>query len=445
MLPITGPRKLLSRLDKFDRTATVQKLASLLTFPELHANTIRLELLVHLACIHCHGSKTPSQREIKDWLNVQLGNSDAARWEDPVEDVFIHNVMVDTGNRRIFEGIWESNGAYLQEILDATFFNSAPAGSRDLHRSILGLLTMSEYLANTLGLSRWTMGGGHPHSEIELPTNDAIVKNVAGVTFSAQGLADIGIGAHVLEPFIIPDRLTREMAKQTVGHSHLERHPLICDGNQIIIALPTAISIAIRRYLLEWLDARGMLGFLEKRLRLKQSQFVFDELRAHAGLVPIQPHVFPAKPDGFPDCDEMLGRFDEDKLCHVVVIPDSLKDAREKGLSSDRTFHDKGDLVSTYVRDVVNDLRIGHPGTNGFTVVIMGGVGRGFTFALNEVPLGWRVLAFGLEALADIVRVSESSLLRIWKLKREEERVESHGVTIVHPWGDLNLYAYWKG
>jgi hypothetical protein len=402
VLPISGPRKLLARLGKFDRIVTVQKLAALLTFPELHANTIRLELLVHLACLHCHGSRTPSQHEIKDWLNIQLGSSDAARWEDPVEDVFIHNVMVDTGNMRIFEGVWEANTPYLQEILDATFFNSAPPGSQDLSRSILGLLAISEDLANTLGLPRWTMGGGYPHSEITLPGNDAISRSVAGVTFSTQRLTDLGISAHVLESFIISDRLIREMTTQPIGHSNLERHPLIRNGEHIIIALPTAISIAVRRYLLEWLDERGMLGFLEKRIRLKQSQFVFDELRAHAGLIPVQPHVFPAKPDGFPDCDELLGRFDEDKLCHVVVIPDSLKDIRENGFCSEKAFLEKGGLVATYLRDVVGDVKRRHPGTNGFTAVILGGVGRGFTFlGLDEVPKGWKVLVFGLEAWAD--------------------------------------------
>ena len=110
MLSITPPRKLLSQLGKFNRRATIEKLSALLTFPELHANTLRLELLVHLASLHCRGSKTPSRHQLKHWLNEELGDSEAARAEDPVEDVFVHNVMWETGNFRIFEGVWEGNG-----------------------------------------------------------------------------------------------------------------------------------------------------------------------------------------------------------------------------------------------------------------------------------------------------------------------------------------------
>lgn len=167
MLPITAPRKLLSQLGKFNRRATLEKLSALLTFAELHANTLRLELLVHLASLHCRGSKTPSRHQMKHWLNEELGDSEAARSEDLAEDVFVHNVMWETGNFRIFEGVLEGNGHYLQDTLDAIFLGTRPPGSEELRNAVFGLLTISEALASASEIPRWTMGTGQPHVIIQ--------------------------------------------------------------------------------------------------------------------------------------------------------------------------------------------------------------------------------------------------------------------------------------
>ena len=265
----------------------------------------------------------------------------------------------------------------------------------------------------------------------------------SNVSFSGERLTDLGINPKILEPFILSDRLNAELATQDVGHSNLERYPLIRHDEYITLALPAAISVAIRRYALEWLHIRGMLKALETRLRMKQSQLVFEELQRHAGVTSMA-HVFPSRPNGLLDFDEMLGRFDEDKLCHVLVVPDSLEKIVEVGLTNERRLHETADLISAYLREVIVDLRIRYIGTNGFTLIVIGGLGRGFTFGLHEVPEGWRASIFSLESFIHYVQTFEASLLRLWKLKREEESIENRGVMLFHPWGNLNLYAYWK-
>ena len=92
-----------------------------------------------------------------------------------------------------------------------------------------------------------------------------------------------------------------------------------------------------------------MLRALEIRLRMKQSQLVFEELQRHAGVTSMA-HVFPSRPNGLLDFDEMLGKFDEDKLCHVLVVPDSLEKIVEVGLTNERRLHEMADLISAYLR-----------------------------------------------------------------------------------------------
>ena len=94
MIPISLPETatLARVLTGYARRATITRTAGLLTAPELQANAVRLELLVHLAVAHCAGTKRPSYGEFGRWLNHHLSQADIANLEDPVEDVFVTNV-----------------------------------------------------------------------------------------------------------------------------------------------------------------------------------------------------------------------------------------------------------------------------------------------------------------------------------------------------------------
>lgn len=352
--------------------------------------------------------------------------------------------MWETGNFRIFQGVWEGNGVNLQEILDATFVGYPPPESDELKRSVFGLLKLGETVASVSNIDRWTMGSGHPRCDIELPGEDQLQRMADKVSFSAEKLREIGIDPIALSPFFLSDISAGELETQELGRSSLESYPLISIDGCIVVCLPTAISVAIRLYILRWLGARGMLHGLERKLRLKQTEFVFDELRMHAGITLIQDYVFPKRANGLPDFDQLLGRFDVDKICHVIVMPDSLEDVVREGLVADRNISEFGESVSAYISDVANELKRQYPETRGLTLFIIGGLGRGFAFGLLDPPLDWTISAFSVEALTHFVRTSESSLLRLWKLKREEEAIEKNGITLFHPWGDLNLFAYWR-
>src|SRR5437899_6721016 len=92
--------------------------AGLLTQPTLQANTLRIELLIHLLVTFAAGNRKPKRREIANWLNSELGSTAFAMMEDPPEDVFVSNVTTTEGNFRIFEGLWESSDFYLQRVLN---------------------------------------------------------------------------------------------------------------------------------------------------------------------------------------------------------------------------------------------------------------------------------------------------------------------------------------
>src|SRR5438128_2377088 len=134
MVPIASPEtaSLASALRPYEAHTTIARAAALLTVPHLQANAFRLELLVHLAAANCKGRKKATNELLEKWLNSDLGRPDIAMLEDPAEDVFITNIQTQEGNRRIFEGLWESNDYYLQVTIDTLLSPKAPQDCRDL-------------------------------------------------------------------------------------------------------------------------------------------------------------------------------------------------------------------------------------------------------------------------------------------------------------------------
>lgn len=57
--------KLAFRLEKFDKAATLAMLGGLLTDPELHANVVRIEVLIHLVTLRASGRMRPTAAQLR--------------------------------------------------------------------------------------------------------------------------------------------------------------------------------------------------------------------------------------------------------------------------------------------------------------------------------------------------------------------------------------------
>ena len=84
--------KLLRRLQRFSFPLVAAPLAGLLTRPENHTATARIEALIHLAALGCRGNEEPRLRHLREWLNTTVLKDPIGQLEIPVEDVFVSNV-----------------------------------------------------------------------------------------------------------------------------------------------------------------------------------------------------------------------------------------------------------------------------------------------------------------------------------------------------------------
>jgi hypothetical protein len=444
MLEVTGSPRLLRKLQASARTATISRLAALLTEPHLHANTLRIELLVHLSCVHCHGGKIPTSKNINQWCNEYFAGSLVVSYEDPIEQVMVGNVMTDEGNFRVLNGIWDGNDFYLQEILDA--FVNGSSTIRDSHaiRSVLALLTLSDSILDKSGLGRWLRGSGSNHGKLNIPTDTDLAARSELLTINYSQIRELSIDPEDLTPFIADDSYLSCLKNEEVGNSSLERRPLVrVNDETILFALPTAVSIAIRQFLLA--VSGEAVETAQEKLVINQSTLIFEELIKALDCTPIEVAGLPPRPAHTPATSEGFFRFDTDKIAHIILLHDDLRSIRLRGINTFAPFTKvTATALEFYLTQCSNYACQTLGATSGITIVILGGIGGPRSFGITQIPSNWRCSLYTLADFYLLTMTEDVSLLRLWKFEGHKEALHEKGLTLMNAAGELNLLGFWK-
>ncbi len=442
MVPLNSPElnHIAEFLGKYDLKSTVSQLGGLLTAPALQANTIRIETLVHLAVAHCNGRRKPGLTEIGHWLNRQLGNTQIALLEDPVEDVFITNVETPEGNRRVFEGIWESNDYFVQVVLETLGGRRAPQECKDLLVPAFALLRLSECVAERVGLRRWHIETSTPKGTVRL----APATRARAVTFTDSELAELGISREVLVPFILRDADKQALAGESTGHSSLERRPLVDFGGELVLALPHAVSPAIRRFVLFELGRMRYLQAFADVLAARQARQVERD-----GLWELKEKVDslePPAPDGkVPSLHAWLLKYDINKYLHVVLLHDRMDWLDAQGLSSFMKYPEELRAgLEEYLSKVSSHCRSLPDFAEGMTLLVMGGLGRGFALSFKDWPDKWRLSVIRISDLLMLAGELDRPITKYLKCIKHKEWAEGEDVHFLNINGDYNFYCFWR-
>ena len=436
--------KLAQILSRHSPRDTIARTAGLLTAPELQANTIRLELLVHLTVAHCAGKKRPSYEELGRWLNYHLGQANIPSLEDPVEDVFITNVGTPEGNRRVFEGIWESNDYFLQVVIDNLLNSNVPEECRNILLPAFALLQLSDCVAERLGLHRWHSESSTAKGTIRIAPETRVNSRARAVTFSDLDLQELDINREMLTSFIFREEDKKHLIGESTGHSSLERRPLVDFGDVLILALPHAVSPAIRRFVLSELQQMGHLQAFADALGTYQSRQVeegLSELKNDKESLSPPPHE-----DGpIPSFHTWLLKYDINKYIHVVLLHDRLEWLNEQGFSSFMEYPEEMRLgLEKYLNKVAKYCQAQPDYAEGMSLLVMGGLGRGFMLGFNEWPEGWRFSVLRVSDLLMLAGEIDQPIKRYLKCLKQREWAEDAGVHFQNINGDFNFYCYWR-
>jgi len=264
------------------------------------------------------------------------------------------------------------------------------------------------------------------------------------VRFKAEQLQSFNILPELLTPFVLTEEHQRAIAGETFGHTSLERYPIIRTGDSWILVMPAAITLAIRRYVVEQMDTHRYLGAFDDMLHQQQKHLFLNDV---AGGMKIRPLTLrlPVKPPALQFVQDVVGTFDEGKFVHLVFLRGNIKGIITDGVNyMDRFRADLAAALGAYLRDCAHHLsqQVGFGG--GLTLMTMGGLGRGAVIDLPVMSNSWGCFFAPLSDLLLLSQTAELSAPRLWRLWQHLQLADQHHLEIANPSGLLNLLAFWK-
>lgn len=231
----------------FDPLMAAATVSGFTTYPELQSNAIRLEALMYYLLKYCKGKNNP----IYDFLNncfSELKNTKHAHDEDPAEDVFVSTVSNENRRFLLFEGLWEANAFHTQKFLDILVTMPNTGEYKDLKNAIFSLLKISDFLVKKCNLKKYTLGNEIPEKKIPAIFRSKLTESRNRVRLNESELRDLEIEHQYLLPFLAD---IKAITKANPPSDILFQKPIIHIKKTYYVLLPSAIGIAIRRYIVE--------------------------------------------------------------------------------------------------------------------------------------------------------------------------------------------------
>jgi hypothetical protein len=429
----------IEELKRLDPIATAAMFGSLLLVPHLQANSLRLQILVHLALAHGQGTDQPTLEFVRGAFE-RMSEGYCGRAEDPIEDMFVSNVSTRRGNFRILQGIRESPAFWLQCILNV--IDTMPNEERfaAIRRAVEALLTLSEAVHERAGLREATVGR-------ELPA-DTITDEVAAeaprlepcLRFSDSDLRAINVSRSDLAPFSTPAGAPLPDAAMNWGHSTIERRPLIDSGDSLVLLLPTAMAGAVTRFVVEQVEALDVVLPFERKFR--------RDLAVTLSRTPVLgDRVLARLP--FEDADGgslsfFGGEVDVGRFVLVTLFVDGVAKFTEGGLSGvNPNAEGVGNRISYQLGRMAEEFCDPQRFVEGFLLIVFAGLGRNVAVEfLKTPPPGWMVETISAPDLVTLVHMPGLSWSALLSIVDAQRRLEELGLEFFNVSGLLNLVAW---
>jgi hypothetical protein len=427
------------RLANLDAARAAIAVGSLLTVPTLQGLCLRLEMIVHLTLMTARGRNSLYERHARDMIRA-LGEGFCGQMEDPAEELFVGTVRTPRGNFRLLEGIWEGNSFYLQRILNVMEEMPEGSGYDEIRNDAYALLTLSDLICARAGLERNQLGTEMPARRLSANDVGNLRSRTRHICFSLAELNKCGIQALHLAPFMFQPDDRAFLSTEYVGNSSLERRPLIHYGDDIAVVLPTAISVAIRNYIIQRMTAAEMIAPLCRGIAEEYSRH-FKQLPLLGGRSGATVVFEPTKHGAIAS---LISTIDHGRYLNAVFFTDNLADFEKTGfagMNPDSML--LGGMLKRHIDHAYSQVSSQPDFVDGTTLVVGCGIGRGSAF-LSELGehTNWEtqfISAYDLDTLSWLPGCRPLSL---WRLLIARRKVHELGINLVNMNGLLNLAAW---
>ena len=432
--------KLVRKLRKYSFSDTAQIVAGLSLCPNLHANTIRIEVLQHLLAVACVGRAVPNRDDLVNWLAKEMAKSSAAKIEDPVEDVFVGCISSEFGNFRVFSGIFADGDFWMGRLLDFLAEKQDFPPFEFAIKSLLPLLKLSDAIVERIGLVRYCPGGGSSYEHIEIPQWKNIVAYAKAVHFSETDLASLGISSELLRGFFLTDDQKCRLQEEEVWNSSLERFPLLRVVDGLLVSAPSSIIRAAIRFSLD-LITKSMGGWADTFFEIETATVFVNEVRLRLEIMPMNFEP-PPWPKDLQPMFPYFGFFDTGKpvIMLTYCTPLSKSAAAFDGFEN----FSIDEKLTNYLGACAKEFEKNPGFSGGLVLICFANIGYNLTVGLNKDLPNWNINVATLPEWLALTALGNCTAMRLWKLNQHELSACDRGLKIVNLAGLLNLYAFWK-
>ncbi len=429
-------------IGSWKRSYAVSVLSGLQTDPEYHANDIRIEWLQRLVLNKSSGKRKPTSKNLSKAMNQFLVEAQVYRLEDPLEDLFCDLINTQEGSYRIFLGRWESAASYTQTLYDAFVSLPEDEAKQQALSTVHALLCLSDVLADRANVDRDTLSSGKPMGQIQLPGKEKLDRLGRRVRFSTTALGKLNIDIKTLSPFVLkPDHLAF-VSDREFGDTPLEFHPLMLEGNNLVVVSPSNISMAIRAVLINTAISGGMKRSLERRLLEQQESY-----SERTGFWPT-PHIRLSPPNKL-GLRASVCKYDEGHYCHIIQLPVSFDGFPQVGFSSLRKLTEEtSKFISEDIQKFWNFIEEQGDCRKSTTVLLLSGWGPPHSVATpfeeTTAPDHWQFMALSFSDAAIMGACDNGKFRDIVRLLQQSQRLEKDGFSFMNPNGLLNLFGFWR-
>lgn len=427
------------RIARWDRNAALSALAALQLDPRLHVHSVRLYWASRLVAGLATGGTRPGRSDLQRLLNSDFGKSDISRFEDPSEDLFLQTVSTRHGDRRLICGTWAHPAFYTETLLEAA---ERIADERDLEilSSAHALLLLSDLTAERAGLGFRVAGSGRQWAKVPLPPDTRLSALAAHPNWSASALASANLEPALLERFIIEGDDLPPTIGSAAGRAALDTRPLLRTPTGILLAVPAAISMAVRASIVDHMLETDREQEIGDALLAVQAERLAETGFANLEEVPTRWSLGEATRSLVRE--EAPGRY-----VHLELIAGRFSGWREPGFGDMAPADPKRQARIISSMRSANEACQGRPGfVAGVTVYLMGGWGPGeiIDFRRPDDLSAWRFAGVEVADAMALGGAKDGTLTDFWRLEVLEDMVQSEGIELQNLSGPLNLHEWWR-
>lgn len=312
-----------------------------------------------------------------------------------------------------------------------------------LRARVYALLSLSEAVCERAQLRRYVVGETNPGSRLHRSVRERLSSVSQIVRFSSKDLSALDIDADDLAEFAFDPRRRGELQSDQIGNSLLERYPVVFTEEDTYLILPSAVSAALRRYVIEVMELYELREAFVAALAHEFSDAV-AELPLLGGRSGAEVE-FKQTENGLL-AGVTMGA-DSGRFINLVFFADTLEKFDEGGLVGIFPTQEKREGLAQDVDRWIDHAYQQALNTDGFkagiTLVVPYGLGRGVVDFFSESKReNWRIEFIGASDLFTLSWVPDFKALSLWRLLDGRGRLAELGVELQNVNGLLNLVAW---